>query len=429
MSPVAHLRQLAGLDARPGESTSLRVHDLTPAMVVAPESARAAAAVLRLASELGWRVELAGRGTLGDSGRPPAGVDVLITTERLREVPEYAPADLTVTAGAGVTLGELDARLAPNGQFLPLDPPGAAGASLGAVVARADSGPLRLGYGTPRDHVLGLELVTGDGRILELGGRVMKNVAGYDLVRLAVGSRGTLGLITRVTVRLRPLPRADATVALRARDPDACAAAALRLRAQRLDAVAMEILSPEASAYVAAAGAWTLLLRLQGAAGAVEDMAAAAHTLGEAEGLAGERLEAAAAVTAWQALSQLEATAPVSIRLADRCSALQRTLALAGELAAAAGGWARVAHAGDGIVRVMPLAGGRDGRDETVVAAVEAARQAMAATGGSVIVARGPAALLARVDPFGPVPAVSLMRGIRKTFDPAGVLAPGRFEI
>ncbi len=429
MSPVAHLRELAGLDARPGESTSLRVHGLTPAMVVAPESARAAAAVLRLASELGWRVELAGRGTLGDSGRPPAGVDVLLTTERLREVPEYAPADLTVTAGAGVTLGELDARLAPNGQFLPLDPPGAAGASLGAVVARADSGPLRLGYGTPRDHVLGLQLVTGDGRILELGGRVMKNVAGYDLVRLAVGSRGTLGLITRVTVRLRPLPRADATLALRAPSADACAAAALRLRAQRLDAVAMEILSPEASAHVAAAGAWTLLVRLQGAAQAVEDMAAAAHALGEEVGLAGERLEVAAAVTAWQALSQLEAAAPLSIRLADRCSELQRTLALAGELAAAGGGWARLAHAGDGIVRVMPLAGGRDGRDEDVAAAVEAARQAMAATGGSVIVARGPATLLARVDPFGPVPAVSLMRGIRKTFDPAGVLAPGRFEI
>jgi glycolate oxidase FAD binding subunit len=429
MSTMAELRRLTGVDVRPGESTSQRVHGVVPAMVVAPESAQAAAAVLRLASELGWRVELAGRGTLGDSGRPSTDVDVLLTTERLREVPEYAPADLTVTAGAGVTLGELDARLAPNGQFLPLDPPGAAGASLGAVLARADSGPLRLGYGTPRDHVLGLQLVTGDGRILELGGRVMKNVAGYDLVRLVVGSRGTLGLITRATVRLRPLPRADATVALRAPGPDACAAAALRLRQERLDAVAMEILSPEASAHVAAAGAWMLLVRLQGAARAVEDMAAAAHALGEEEGLAGERLEPVAAATAWQALSQLEALAPVSIRLGDRCSELRRTLALAGSLADAGGGWARVAHAGDGIVRVLPVAGSQDGWEAALEPAVEAARQAMAATGGSVIIARGPAALLARVDPFGPVPALSLMRGIRKTFDPAGVLAPGRFEI
>jgi len=435
MSVLTELRALPGVDARAGHETAFRVHGGTPEAVAAPESAAAAAALLRLAGRRGWRVEPAGHGLLLDAGRPPGDgrVDVLLTSARLDQVADYAPADLTVTAGAGVTLGDLAARLAPQGQFLPLDPPGAAQASLGAVVARGDAGPLRLGYGTPRDHVLGLELVTGDGRVLELGGRVMKNVAGYDLVRLAVGSRGTLGLITQVTARLRPLPRADRTLALRAPTEGACVTAAREVRAARLEPAALEILSPDASAHVAAAGAWTLLVRLHGAPGAVAELGARVETIARRVGLAAETLEPATAQTAWRTLSALEAEAAVVVRLAGWPSELLRTLGLAAELADAGGeSWARVAHAGDGIVRLLaPAASGNGGAPAwgDVAAALEAARLTLSATGGTVLLARAPAALAARLDPFGPVPAAALMRGLRRSFDPAGVLAPGRFAL
>ncbi len=437
MSALIELGALPGVEVRPGEATGFRVHGVTPGVVAAPESAAAAAAVLRLASERNWRVEPAGRGGALDAGRPPRDgrVDVLLSTRCLDEVTDFSPADLTVTAGAGIALGELAARLAPAGQLLPLDPPGGESATLGAVVARADAGPLRLGYGTPRDHVLGLELVTGDGRVLELGGRVMKNVAGYDLVRLVVGSRGTLGLITRVTARLRPRPGADLTLALRAPTEGACVSAAGAIRGARLEPAALEILSPEASAHVAAAGGWTLLVRVHGNAGTVAELAPRIEAIGREHGLAGESLESAAGELAWRTLSALEGDAPVVVRLAGWPAELERTLALATEVAAASGaGWQRVAHAGDGIVRVLAPAG--DGRGDGgapawghVAAAIEAARLTLSGTGGTVLLARAPAQLAGRLDPYGAVPAAALMRGIRKSFDPAGVLAPGRFAI
>ncbi|HEX9106967.1 MAG TPA: FAD-binding oxidoreductase, partial [Longimicrobiales bacterium] len=433
VSAHADLSHLPGVGVEPGESTNFRVHGVVPAIVAAPESAKAAAAVLALASERGWQVEIAGRGGCLESGRPPRGgqVDVLLTTARLDALAEYAPADLTVTAGAGMTLGRLEATLAQSGQFLPLDPAGAAGATLGAVVARGDAGPLRLGYGTPRDHVLGLELVTGDGRVLQLGGRVMKNVAGYDLTRLVVGSRGTLGLITRVTARLRPLPRADRTLALRSSVAQACVSAARAIRQERLEPVAMEILSPEASARVAAAGAWTLLLRLHGPAGAVDELAPRVERIAAGEGRAVETLEPEAAAVAWSTLSTLEAQAALVIRLAALPGELGRTLSLAQEVADA-GGWsdgARVAHAGDGIVRVLGPAAADAPAWGDVAAAVERARLTLSPAGGTVVIARAPAELMQRIDPFGYVGAATLMEGIRRTFDPAGVLSPGRFAI
>jgi glycolate oxidase FAD binding subunit len=135
-------------------------------------------------------------------------VDLIVSTRRMDGVVTYEPADLTLTAGAGIELDELVRSTAEHGQWLPADPPGGGEGSLGATVATASGGFLRTRYGSLRDLTLGLTLVTGDGRVLRLGGRVVKNVAGFDLVRLAVGSWGTLGLVTEVTVLLQPRPPA-----------------------------------------------------------------------------------------------------------------------------------------------------------------------------------------------------------------------------
>lgn len=145
----------------------------------------------------------------GGGGAAPLAPEapLVLSTGGLTGMVEYEPGDLTFTARAGTTLGELDRLLAPAGQWLPVDPPGGPDRTLGGLVATGLGGALHAGYGAVRDQVLGLSLVAGDGRLLRLGGRVMKNVAGFDLVRLVVGSRGALGVVVSVSMRVFPRPR------------------------------------------------------------------------------------------------------------------------------------------------------------------------------------------------------------------------------
>ena len=180
--------------------------------VVLPESTDQVQTVVRAASETGTPLLPAGAGSWLGAGGWTGGGGVVVSTARLDAVLHYEPADLTLTAGAGLGWRKLAAVLEPNGQWLPVDGPGAGVGTLGGVAACGGAGPLKARYGAVRDNVLGLEVVTGDGRVLRIGGRVVKNVAGYDLVRLFTGSRGSLGVITRVSVRLFPRPEADVTM-------------------------------------------------------------------------------------------------------------------------------------------------------------------------------------------------------------------------
>ncbi|MDE2655063.1 MAG: FAD-binding oxidoreductase [Gemmatimonadota bacterium] len=186
-----------------------------PDAVLFPESAEEVQAVVRAAIRGGVSLLPAGTGAWLSAGGWGREARAIVSTARIGGVVHYEPADLTLTAGAGLgvrALGELADR---NGQWLPVDAPGSVGGTLGAAVACGVSGPLQGCYGGVRDNVLGLEVVTGDGRILHIGGRVVKNVAGYDMVRLFTGSRGSLGVITRVSVRLFPRPGADVTLCFR----------------------------------------------------------------------------------------------------------------------------------------------------------------------------------------------------------------------
>lgn len=404
---IERLRALVGSDAvmlaplPPGDAVSrtiLAVPGEAAALpVVAPGTAEEAAAVLRLASEEGWRVRIAGArsgvaplaGEVTDTSTSPEPAShIMLTTERLVGFTGYEPADLVVSAGAGTTLGALNARLASERQWLPLDPAGGARTSLGAIVATAAAGPLRLGYGTPRDYVLGLQLVTGDGRVIECGGRVVKNVAGYDLVKLVVGSRGTLGLATRVDLRLRALPERDLTLLIEADSPAALRDAADAIRAAGIEPVALEFLSPTATGLVLGEGMrrWVAVVRLQGNGEAV---AAAEEVVVRVGGRP-------APDNVWAALDRVEGSAGEVLRLAGRSSSLTTTLDTAMELARRAAPGLRsselpiMAHAGDGIVRVLLPAG----PEQPPVAQ--------------------------------PSPSVvRLMRGIRERFDPAGILVGG----
>ncbi len=414
------------------------VHGVKPRAVVAPATSEEAAAVLALASAEGWAVEPAGAGGWLDAGGPPTRVDLVVTTERMARLEAHEPADLVATAESGLALRALGERLARHRQWLPLDPPARAGATLGAVVSLAAAGPLREGYGTPRDHVLGLRLVTGDGRIVDLGGKVVKNVAGYDLIKPVIGGRGTLGLITRLHLRLRPVPGRDATLAVHAAAPAALLELVAGLREERIETAALELVSVHDGAGGAGARRWRLLARLQGNAEAVAATEDRVRRLAAGASLEASRHEGEGP-DPWAELAGVEADAGLAVRMADAPSRLGDTLRLALELPGVGSGASIAAHAGAGVVRVsaVPPANVRsrepDGRkpDDRAVAlarTLAAARAALVARGGGLTVTRAPATLLERIEPFGdPGPALRLMKELKNRFDPAGVLAPGRF--
>jgi glycolate oxidase FAD binding subunit len=173
-------------------------------------------------------------------GRP--GGDVVVSTAGLERVLEHEAGDLTVVAEAGVRLSALNERLARSGQRLALDPPG--DPTLGALVAANTSGPLRHRYGAPRDLLLGATVVLPDGTVASSGGKVVKNVAGYDLGKLFCGSRGTLGVVARVSFRLHPLPAAQGTLVVPAETPDAAQRAARAVLRSTLVPAALDLLWP-----------------------------------------------------------------------------------------------------------------------------------------------------------------------------------------
>ena len=221
--------------------------------------------VVRGAIDRGTSLRVVGRGTWLDAGRPVVADAYPVSLEALTGIVDYTPGDLTLTARAGTTLAEIAAATLPNGQWLALAPWGGDAGSLGATAATASAGPLSGALGTPRDVVIGLEVVTGTGDVVRGGGRVVKNVAGFDLTRLMVGAWGTLGIITEVSVRLRGLPERDVSVAVSVPAGHAQLADLLaRLRTAPIAPIALELIDGTLARQLGIGGESVLLARVTG---------------------------------------------------------------------------------------------------------------------------------------------------------------------
>ena len=188
--------------------------------------------------ESGGPVRIAGAGTKAGWGNPIDAGDALSTAE-LDAIVEHNAGDLTAVVEAGVTLARLREVLAEHGQMLALDPPGD-GATIGGIVATGDSGPLRHRYGGPRDLVLGVTVALPDGSVAKAGGKVIKNVAGYDLSKLMTGGFGTLGVVAQVSLRLHPLPRETVTAYGEAEDPEVLARVARTASHAQFEPIALD---------------------------------------------------------------------------------------------------------------------------------------------------------------------------------------------
>lgn len=190
--------------------------DVATLQQIEPTATSEVAEVLRHADAHGQAVLVRGNGTKARWGGRPDRTDLVLSLRRLSAPIEHCAGDLTVTAPAGATLADINERLAHEGQWLPLDPWAGGRSTVGGLVAANDSGPRRHRYGAPRDLVIGVEFALPNGRIAKGGGRVVKNVAGYDMGRLLCGSFGTLAVITSATFKLSPKPQASRTVVIHA---------------------------------------------------------------------------------------------------------------------------------------------------------------------------------------------------------------------
>jgi len=211
-------------------------------LTLAPGSISEISELMRLVSSEGWPVLPAGAGTWPGAGRRLKGVDVILTTKRLNRIIEHEPADLVAVSEAGVTLTDFNRALTDNGQWLPLDPPDDGHATIGGVVATGLGGAQQYGYGRPRGSVIGMRVVLADGRVIKAGGRVVKNVAGYDLCKLFTGSYGRLGIIAEVNFKLRPRPAREATIVALG-EPTALISLAQAILNARLFPAATELVS------------------------------------------------------------------------------------------------------------------------------------------------------------------------------------------
>ena len=403
-----------------------------PQAVVFPQSEEQVAEILSLSSEEGWQCIPGGQGSWLHGGQPPQGVDVVVSTERMNDISAYEPADQFIEAQAGAELDALERRTLECRQWLALDAPGGERGTLGAMVAVGAAGPLQAGFGSPRDQVLGATLVTGDGRVLGLGGRVVKNVAGFDLLKLVTGSWGTLGMITSVTMRLHPVPASDRTLLFKAADVVEGAALACRLAQTPLSLAAVELLVPGDGESGEGASSPLVAVRILESVDGVDE---AERVVSERAGIPPfQQLQGEKSAAIFANVRAMEDGAELVVRLSLLPSELpelvEMTSRLSGLYEPTAGwGMRMAAHAHTGVLRVMiaKLTRSDDGLDQaTVVLGV--LRRFLEAEGGSLVVSQGPPEIVGAMGAWGESgPTALFTAGIQAAFDPASILAQGRF--
>jgi glycolate oxidase FAD binding subunit len=368
---------------------------------IAPGSPDAVALLLGTAHREGWRVRIEGAGTWLQGDAP---ADLAITTRRLDRVPAIEPQDLTATVEAGIGLDQLRQQLADRGAWLAMDPPGLAGRTLGSIVASATAGPLRQGFGPVKDHLLGVTFVTGDGRMVQSGGRVMKNVAGYDLTRLQAGGFGAFGVIVLVHLRLRTLPRVDVTHLLEGPREDLTQVAE-DIAAAGLTPAALELVSPA----LARREQWVLAVRLAGSPALVsaDETGLGAATAGRFAALRAEEAHAF-----WMRLAEGFAVRPVTFRIGAVPAASDEMLDLLQH------------QVGDEWISASPAAGAIRWTGDTTADRLQRLRRALAALEVPLTLERAPWPLRSAVGHFGAYRegVGPLVAGLRRTFDPGSAL-------
>ena len=376
-----------------------------------PGSVEEMSELMRLASREGLSVGPRGGGTKMHLGNPPRELDLVLSTARMNEVIEHAPGDQVVRVQGGTRLEDLQSQLAGEEQMLGIDPP-EEGATVGGIVASNASGPRRLRYGTIRDLIIGIEVVLSDGTVAKAGGKVVKNVAGYDLSKLFTGSLGTLGVIAECNFRLHPRPEAARTVAVELASTQAAGEAAQAVLHAQLVTSAVELYWGEDERL--------LTILIEGIPPGVEAQSDTAYYLlrgfGEVRTLTQEEAGSSGPSGVGDEVALKIGAPPAELTgvldsVLGACSRRGVTPLISG-------------HAGIGVTYVALSGGG----DEGYVQVVEELREIWTRRGGSVVVRSALPSFKERVEAWGPLGSrLELTRRVKEKFDPRGVMNPGRF--
>ncbi|WP_174732303.1 FAD-binding oxidoreductase [Mesobacillus harenae] len=401
--------------------------------VVYPESEEDISAILKYANTKGLTITVMGGGTKRGYGGLTETTDILLSLERHRGIVEHTPGDMTLTVKAGTPFKELQDYLAKHKQKISLDPFWPEQATIGGIIAANESGPKRLGYGSARDAVIGLRTVYPDGKVIRSGGKVVKNVAGYDMNKLFIGSMGTLGVVSEVTVKLRPLPKCESLVLVSFPEghQDKIQPFAVKVLDSMIEPVSLELLNPTLADRLTGQKNYTLVLSFEDVESSVQYQENFIKNI-LPEGTELKIVSKEEADVFWKKFyhhipngaaeitSETEASLKVGsvnlkvLQILKNSELLQDQFNVSVE---AHGGL------GHGLSQIHIRGAGKD-----VAAAVTEAREIAEKEGGYAVLKHLPFKLRKEVDVWGKSPSYFfLLQGIKATVDPKKTLNPNRF--
>jgi glycolate oxidase FAD binding subunit len=417
----------------PNDLRNYAIDGLLPRLAVIPETVEQVAQIVALANQQGLTLLTRGGGSRMNLGGIPEQFDILLETTKLTRLLEHEAPDLTCHVEAGITLAALQAQLAAQGQRLALDPPDAQQATIGGILASNASGPKRLRYGTARDMVIGLHVVQASGEVASSGGRVVKNVAGYDLNKLYIGSLGTLGIIVEANFKLQPLPAEERTLILTFSNAVDAMQNVIALLGSLSTPSAIELIDSGAASDMAdffglnlPTNGYTIAVNFEGSMATIERQLKETQLLARENGaLLSDDLSGEAQDQFWEVIrehTQGLVTCKAVVMVSQMASYLQviEQVCKLHELEAAV-----VAHAGNGILFIELRPG--DATLRLVEAIKELRQQALDARGG-MVVERCPFELKRRISVWGePRQDFYLMQRLKQQFDSKGTFVKGRF--
>jgi glycolate oxidase FAD binding subunit len=390
------------------------IHDI-PLPIVLPTSTAELAELVTSASQSKSPLIVAGNSSKLNWGGIVQGAQSIVSTQKLERLIAHAVGDLTITVEAGMKFAKLQEILAIAGQFLPLDPAYPNISTIGGIIATADTGSLRHRYGGVRDLLLGISFVRADGKIAKAGGRVVKNVAGYDMMKLFTGSYGTLGILTEVTLRVYPLPANSGTIILTGA-VDGLRNVAKILLASTLTPIAIDMLSTAFSQHLEISNTPSLVVKFTTIPESITQQSKQLLSIGKGFGLKGGTWQGTQEQQLWNGIQMgIWGDALIGCKLGVRSTAALDTIELLDRLSA------------NTAKCVIHLSSGIGAFALSDSSQIKPLRTHCEANGGFLSVLQAPVDIKQQIDVWGyRGNAVPLMREIKQQFDPTGILNPGK---
>lgn len=404
------------------QQISKAIEDLTaPPDLVFPQTIETLAAIIKQAQQQQWRILICGNASKLDWGAFTRDIQLVVSTQKCVRLIEHAVGDLTVTVEAGMKLSELQTSLRSQQQFLPIDPLYPETSTIGGIVATADTGSWRQRYGGIRDLVLGLSFIRADGEIAKAGGRVVKNVAGYDLMKLFTGAYGTLGLISQVTFRTYPLPESSQTLLLTG-DIEEIARATQSIRNSGLTPTALDLLSLSITQQLTQQNKIGLVIRFQTIAASIDRQSSQVKAIANSLNLTVSSYKNEDEISLWQQLSKTisipSANTPIICKIGivphKAPNFLQELSAISSDKILA------IIHVSSGIGNLS-----LDGENIDVLTKM---RGFFEQNQGFLTILTAPPSIKQQIDVWGySGNALKTMQTIKRKFDPSNILNPDRF--